>query len=98
MNIVLWQLNINFFYFNIFLKNLIQNTVEEIVTTTAYLELFLRTITEPILLQMFLKFILTASYDGHRILNSLVDRLGAQSRVSFSVFTLNFLDLTLYKI
>ena len=65
------------------LINLLQNTVEEIVATTAYLELFLRTITEPILLQMFLKFILTASYDGHGILNSLVDRLGAQSRVSF---------------
>ncbi|GIX97207.1 FTS and Hook-interacting protein [Caerostris extrusa] len=59
-----------------------QNTVEEIVATTAYLELFLRTITEPILQQMFLKFILISSYDTHRILNSLIDRLGAQSRRS----------------
>ncbi|GFU04027.1 FTS and Hook-interacting protein [Nephila pilipes] len=58
-----------------------QNTVEEIVATTAYLELFLRTITEPILQQMFLKFILTSTYDTHRVLNSLVDRLGAQSRL-----------------
>ncbi|XP_055944834.1 FHF complex subunit HOOK-interacting protein 1B-like isoform X2 [Argiope bruennichi] len=57
------------------------NTVEEIVATTAYLELFLRTITEPILQQMFLKFILTSSYDTHRVLNSLIDRLGAQSRL-----------------
>ncbi|GBM90497.1 FTS and Hook-interacting protein [Araneus ventricosus] len=57
------------------------NTVEEIVATTAYLELFLRTITEPILQQMFLKFILASSYDTHRVLNSLIDRLGAQSRL-----------------
>ncbi|GFQ92355.1 FTS and Hook-interacting protein [Trichonephila clavata] len=58
-----------------------QNTVEEIVATTAYLELFLRTITEPILQQMFLKFILTSTYDTHRVLSSLIDRLGAQSRL-----------------
>ncbi|XP_035224048.1 FTS and Hook-interacting protein-like isoform X2 [Stegodyphus dumicola] len=72
-----------------------QNTVEEIIATTAYLELFLRTITEPILLQMFLKFILTSSYDGHLVLNSLVDRLGAQSRlclVTMSLFR-TLLDL-----
>ncbi|KFM81846.1 FTS and Hook-interacting protein, partial [Stegodyphus mimosarum] len=72
-----------------------QNTVEEIIATTAYLELFLRTITEPILLQMFLKFILTSCYDGHLVLNSLVDRLGAQSRlclVTMSLFR-TLLDL-----
>ncbi|KAG8196983.1 hypothetical protein JTE90_013132 [Oedothorax gibbosus] len=72
-----------------------QNTVDEIVTTTAYLELFLRTITEPILIQMFLKFILTSSYDGHRVLNSLVDRLGAQSRLCLVTMALfkSLLDL-----
>ncbi|XP_054723761.1 FHF complex subunit HOOK interacting protein 1B-like [Uloborus diversus] len=72
-----------------------QNTVEEIIATTAYLELFMRTITEPILLQMFLKFILTASYDGHRVLNSLVDRLGAQSRLCLVTMALfkTLLDL-----
>ncbi|XP_071042061.1 FHF complex subunit HOOK-interacting protein 1B isoform X2 [Parasteatoda tepidariorum] len=64
------------------------NTVEEIVATTAYLELFIRTITEPILIQMFLKFILSSCYDGHRILNSLVDRLGAQTRLCLVTMSL----------
>lgn len=72
-----------------------QNTVEEIIATTAYLELFLRTITEPILLQVFLRFILTASFDGHRVLSSLIDRLGAQSRLCLVTMALfkTLLDL-----
>ncbi|KAH6935743.1 hypothetical protein HPB50_008885 [Hyalomma asiaticum] len=39
-----------------------QNTLEEIVTATAYLDLFLRTVTEPQLLLVFFKFLITESY------------------------------------
>lgn len=71
------------------------NTVDEITTATAYLELFLRTITEPMLLQVFLKFVLTSSHDNHCILNTLVERLGAQSKLCLATMALfrKLLDL-----
>lgn len=58
-----------------------QNTLEEIVTATAYLELFLRTVTEPQLLMVLLRFVLTERYDGHLVLETLVNRLGSHSRL-----------------
>ncbi|KAH9373599.1 hypothetical protein HPB48_014804 [Haemaphysalis longicornis] len=48
------------------------NTLEEIVTATAYLDLFLRTVTEPQLL---------LSYENHRVLNTLISRIGGHSRL-----------------
>ncbi|KAK7909988.1 hypothetical protein WMY93_014672 [Mugilogobius chulae] len=50
-------------------------TVEEVMTTTAYLDLFLRSICEPALLQTFLSFILLHSHDQVHILDTLVSRV-----------------------
>ncbi|XP_061664155.1 FHF complex subunit HOOK-interacting protein 1A-like isoform X2 [Syngnathoides biaculeatus] len=50
-------------------------TVEEVMTTTAYLDLFLRTICEPALLQTFLSFILLHTHDNVHILDTLVSRI-----------------------
>ncbi|XP_077519693.1 FHF complex subunit HOOK-interacting protein 1B isoform X4 [Amblyomma americanum] len=58
-----------------------QNTLDEIVTATAYLDLFLRTVSEPHLLLVFFKFLVTESYEGHRILNTLINRIGGHSRL-----------------
>ncbi|XP_070710957.1 FHF complex subunit HOOK-interacting protein 1A-like [Pempheris klunzingeri] len=50
-------------------------TVEEVMTTTAYLDLFLRSIPEPALLQTFLSFILLHTHDNVHILDTLVSRV-----------------------
>ncbi|XP_041841087.1 protein FAM160A1-like [Melanotaenia boesemani] len=50
-------------------------TVEEVMTTTAYLDLFLRSISEPALLQTFLSFILLHKHDNVHILDTLVSRV-----------------------
>ena len=48
---------------------------------TAYLELFLRSISEPALLRTFLRFLLLHRHDTHTILDTLVARIGSNSRV-----------------
>ncbi|KAG0428430.1 hypothetical protein HPB47_024590, partial [Ixodes persulcatus] len=58
-----------------------QNTMEEIVTATSYLDLFLRTVTEPQLLLVFFRFLLTENYEGHKILTTLISRIGGLSRL-----------------
>uniref|UniRef100_A0A3B4XA20 Protein FAM160A1-like n=1 Tax=Seriola lalandi dorsalis TaxID=1841481 RepID=A0A3B4XA20_SERLL len=58
-------------------------TVEEVMTTTAYLDLFLRSISEPALLQTFLSFILLHTHDNVHILDTLVSRLGTVSLALF---------------
>uniref|UniRef100_A0A8B9GRK5 Family with sequence similarity 160 member A1b n=1 Tax=Astyanax mexicanus TaxID=7994 RepID=A0A8B9GRK5_ASTMX len=50
-------------------------TLEEVMTTTAYLELFLRSISDPALLQTFLIFILRHRHDNVNILDTLVSRI-----------------------
>ncbi|XP_012718336.2 protein FAM160A1 [Fundulus heteroclitus] len=50
-------------------------TLEEVMTTTAYLDLFLRSVTEPALLQTFLSFILLHQHEGVYILDTLVSRI-----------------------
>ncbi|XP_034020870.1 protein FAM160A1-like [Thalassophryne amazonica] len=50
-------------------------TVEEVMTTTAYLDLFLRSVSEPALLQTFLSFILLHTHDNVHILDALVSRV-----------------------
>ncbi|KAK2863266.1 hypothetical protein Q5P01_002799 [Channa striata] len=54
---------------------LVPLTVEEVMTTTAYLDLFLRSISEPTLLQTFLSFILLHTHDNVHILDTLVSRV-----------------------
>ncbi|XP_029026765.1 FHF complex subunit HOOK interacting protein 1A-like [Betta splendens] len=50
-------------------------TLEEVMTTTAYLDLFLRSVSEPALLQTFLSFILLHTHDNVHILDTLVSRV-----------------------
>ncbi|KAM8879128.1 FHF complex subunit HOOK-interacting protein 1A isoform 1-T2 [Spinachia spinachia] len=50
-------------------------TLEEVMTTTAYLDLFLRTVSEPALLQTFLSFILLHRHESVHILDTLVSRI-----------------------
>jgi len=57
--------------------------MEEVIAATAYLDLFLRRITEPSLMQIFLKFILTAQHDDISIIDSLIMRINSNSRVRF---------------
>ncbi|XP_069545346.1 FHF complex subunit HOOK-interacting protein 1A [Brachyistius frenatus] len=50
-------------------------TLEEVMTTTAYLDLFLRSVSEPALLQAFLSFILLHQHESVHILDTLVSRI-----------------------
>ncbi|KAK3575941.1 hypothetical protein CHS0354_001144 [Potamilus streckersoni] len=59
-----------------------QNSREEVITATAYLELFLRKVTEPALIKTFLKFILTEKSDEIVILESLITRINSSSKLS----------------
>jgi hypothetical protein len=44
-------------------------------------DLFLRQISEPALLAVFLRFIFTDNCDGKNIIDTLIDRLALQSQV-----------------
>uniref|UniRef100_A0A8C6RNH2 FHF complex subunit HOOK interacting protein 1A n=1 Tax=Nannospalax galili TaxID=1026970 RepID=A0A8C6RNH2_NANGA len=64
-------------------------TVEEVMTTTAYLDLFLRSITEPALLEIFLRFILLHQHENVHILDTLTSRINTPFRlcvVSLALF------------
>ncbi|KAL0970586.1 hypothetical protein UPYG_G00244060 [Umbra pygmaea] len=64
-------------------------TLEEVMTTTAYLELFLRSVSEPALLQTFLSFLLQHTHDNVHILDTLVSRINTPFQlgtVSLSLF------------
>ncbi|XP_040274474.1 protein FAM160A1 [Bufo bufo] len=64
-------------------------TVEEVMTTTAYLDLFLRSISEPTLLKIFLRFILIYQHEKVQILDTLVSRINTPFRlcvVSLAMF------------
>ncbi|XP_071244591.1 FHF complex subunit HOOK-interacting protein 1A-like [Salvelinus alpinus] len=50
-------------------------TLEEVMTTTAYLDLFVRSVSEPVLLQTFLSFILLHRHENVHILDTLVSRI-----------------------
>ncbi|XP_043359840.1 FHF complex subunit HOOK interacting protein 1B [Dermochelys coriacea] len=66
-----------------------KTAVEELMASTAYLELFLRSVSDPALLQTFLRFILLHRHDHSPILDTLVARIAANSRlcmVSLSLF------------
>lgn len=68
---------------------LLQSTNEELVAATAYLELCVRSVSEPGLLRVFVRFLLRDRYDDVRILHQLVHRIHSQSRlglVSLALF------------
>ncbi|KAL8598764.1 hypothetical protein ACOMHN_033327 [Nucella lapillus] len=65
------------------------NSRDEVMTATAYLDLFLRRISEPHLIRAFLRFVLTERHDEILILESLITRISSNtelSLVSLSLF------------
>ncbi|XP_067420719.1 FHF complex subunit HOOK-interacting protein 1B isoform X2 [Emydura macquarii macquarii] len=72
-----------------FCNAVIQTAVEELIASTAYLELFLRSVSEPALLRTFLRFVLLHRHDHGALLDTLVARVASSSRlcmVSLSLF------------
>lgn len=63
--------------------------MEEVIAATAYLEIFIRRITEPALMETFLRFIITEKHDDVPILESLVSRISTHTRVSITLYILN---------
>ncbi|XP_038414953.1 protein FAM160A1 isoform X2 [Canis lupus familiaris] len=80
---------------NMVARHIVENTyfcpvtVEEVMTTTAYLDLFLRSISEPALLEIFLRFILLHQHENVHILDTLTSRINTPFRlcvVSLALF------------
>ncbi|XP_015716609.1 protein FAM160A1 [Coturnix japonica] len=63
-------------------------TVEEVMATTAYLDLFLRSVSEPALLKIFLRFILLHRHENVHILDTLTSRINTPFRIC--VLSLSF--------
>ncbi|KAM3861817.1 FHF complex subunit HOOK-interacting protein 1B [Diretmus argenteus] len=79
-----------------------KSSVDEMIASTAYLDLFMRSVTETALLKTFLRFILLHRHDNDTILDTLLTRISSNSRlcmVSLSLFrtllSLNCEDLML---
>ena len=66
---------------------LLQSLEAELICSTAYVDLFIRRITEPSLLAVFLRFIFTDVCDDKNIIDTLVARLGLHSQVNISFST-----------
>uniref|UniRef100_A0A8C4QAK4 FHF complex subunit HOOK-interacting protein C-terminal domain-containing protein n=1 Tax=Eptatretus burgeri TaxID=7764 RepID=A0A8C4QAK4_EPTBU len=72
-----------------------KSSVEELIASTAYLDLFLRSISEPSLFCAFLHFVLLHQYDDVPVLDTLISRIASNSRlcmVSLALFR-TLLDL-----
>ncbi|VDL98475.1 unnamed protein product [Schistocephalus solidus] len=65
-----------------------QDSVDEVVAATAYLELFLRRLTEPALIGVFLRFIITAEFDSLPVLSTLINRLNLNPTLSMVTLSL----------
>ncbi|XP_078258057.1 FHF complex subunit HOOK-interacting protein 1B isoform X2 [Rhinoraja longicauda] len=66
-----------------------KTSIEEMIASTAYLDLFLRTVSEAALLKTFLRFIVLHRHDNITILDTLISRISSNSRlcmVSLSLF------------
>ncbi|XP_074954164.1 FHF complex subunit HOOK-interacting protein 1B isoform X1 [Phalacrocorax aristotelis] len=66
-----------------------KTSIEEMIASTAYLDLFLRSVSETALLKTFLRFVLLHRHDNSTILDTLVGRINSNSRlcmVSLSLF------------
>ncbi|XP_022651038.1 FTS and Hook-interacting protein-like isoform X1 [Varroa destructor] len=74
---------------------LYQSNTDEIVTTTVYLELFLRKVTEPRLMRVFLHFLLTTMCERRLLVDILILRIGAHSKLAIVTIALfkTLLDL-----
>ncbi|XP_077473026.1 FHF complex subunit HOOK-interacting protein 1B [Stigmatopora argus] len=68
---------------------LYKSSVDETIASTAYLDLFLRSVSETALLKTFLRFVLLHRLDERSVLDTLLARIGGNSRlcmVSLSLF------------
>ncbi|XP_029568233.1 FTS and Hook-interacting protein homolog [Salmo trutta] len=79
-----------------------KSSVDEMIASTAYLDLFLRSVTETALLKTFLRFILMHRHDNDTILDTLLTRVSSNSRLcmvslslSRTLLSLNCEDLML---
>ncbi|KAH1023646.1 hypothetical protein HUJ04_012811 [Dendroctonus ponderosae] len=54
---------------------LLQSNIQEQIAASAYLELIIRTVTEPGLLHAVLQFLVKMDYDGERLFNILIQRI-----------------------
>lgn len=60
---------------------LTQTIESELICSTAYVELFLRRISEPALLAVFLRYIFTDTCEGKSIIDTLINRIALQSQL-----------------
>ncbi|VDN95970.1 unnamed protein product [Rodentolepis nana] len=67
-----------------------QQSLEEVTAAEAYLELFLRRLTEPSLIGLFLRFIVASTDEDESVLSSLISRLSFNS-------TLGMVTLSLFR-
>uniref|UniRef100_A0A8D8LHU9 UPF0518 protein CG3558 n=1 Tax=Cacopsylla melanoneura TaxID=428564 RepID=A0A8D8LHU9_9HEMI len=67
---------------------LMQTTDDELVVATAYLELFVRSVSHPGVLHSFVKFILTATYENKRVVDCLIQRINSSYRLSLVTLAL----------
>ena len=75
---------------------LTQNCKNEIVVATCYLDLFLRTVNEPNLLKLFLKFILYAKFDERiTLLDTLIARINSCDKLSLATLMLFYTMINL---
>uniref|UniRef100_G3NBT9 FHF complex subunit HOOK-interacting protein 1B n=1 Tax=Gasterosteus aculeatus aculeatus TaxID=481459 RepID=G3NBT9_GASAC len=58
-----------------------KSSVDEMIASTAYLDLFLRSVSETSLLKTFLRFILLHRHDNDTILDTLLTRISSNSRL-----------------
>jgi len=72
----------NGFLVSVFGPSLHKTSVSEVIVTTAYLNLFLTSVTAQPLIKCFLNFILTHSHEGSLIINTLVQRMNSSNRLS----------------
>lgn len=68
-------------------KTEFQTKIEEQIGATAYLDLVLRSVTDPGLLMSVVKFLLEVIYDGRRLLHILINRIKDTSRVCYMYIT-----------
>jgi hypothetical protein len=61
-----------------------KNSLDEAIATTMYFDLFLRTVTEPKLVKLFVKFILYTKIDETSVLDVLIGRINANNKVCTS--------------
>nr|CDS27435.2 protein FAM160A1 [Hymenolepis microstoma] len=67
------------FLMSVLRSTLNQQSLEEVTAAEAYLELFLRRLTEPSLIGLFLRFIVASTDEDESVLSSLINRLSANS-------------------